>query len=302
MSKNINKNINKADLEKNRKIVLDFIGEEDKKKNTRAIEVKKIVVPDIINAKEPPKKKMANEEDIKKAKASLGLDEKENKEEKKKRTNPLVDKKISEEKPLDENIFVKKPEVKKSFIKKRKSNKKLISEKNKRQKTKKEIFESVKRVKSIKEKIKKDKAVSINNKNSKKINFNIFNRLFFIVILIIGVSLILAYLLYSFLVLNFNNKYLNNFSELIPVPAVISKFGCLDYNSVELIKNKEGDYWENVAIAMALKNLAEKKEVDYRGDIKNLKQILIDKKVMDSDKLEDYLQERINELRIWFLN
>jgi uncharacterized protein with PQ loop repeat len=266
------------EIEKKRKIVLDFIGEEDKNKKN---------IPPDIDLRKPrmkaqkvveDKKNILDNEEMKKAKIYLGLEKNSNKiyekvDVSKDQKIDIIKEAVNESKPIIQEVLPKKTVRKKRAPKKNNKKPKTLKKKNSDFK------------KSLKSK-------KIQSKNKNNIKQNIF--------LIIALA-ILAYLAFSFLALNFNFKNLSNASKYVPVPAVISRAGIINSYSVDIIKAKEGNYQENIFFAIIFKKIAKENGIDYRKNYSELKQSLIDNNIMTSEEIEAYKLEKISNLKILFL-
>lgn len=319
MSNNVDgiKKLNEEEIKKSRKILLDYIGEEDKKKEKS----------------NPAKVNRTFMTAIKKEKAVDGVASKKTAAvsapavlEKIKSIEPAPTQKMekilseAEKKTAREEIKKEeKDEKKESLLKKEKSEK--IQKKTPKKKTvgvKKNASKNRKNKKDPKSakrkktnEIKKSKQLSFNFGIWEKINiyFKVIGKNFFVIFFIFAVSVILFYLIYSFLLLFFglDNKVARLVSEYVPVPAVIADSGYLEYyDYVDLLAeggNDKGEIIEKIILFNLLDKYNISKNQPVEKIISEINNNLLNDEKENPDKLalEEYLDREAANKKAWFL-
>lgn len=309
MPKNIDgiKKLSEKELKKSRKIVLDYIGEEDKmnkKKESGPIKEKLRTIDGIKvkgnkktkkNKTKTAEKVFKNKDFFDELKNSQNNDNKDKKDIKSKlpvtKRKPIKKRKTAKSKELKEKTIKFKKEEKISQNKKRNVNKKKKT-KSKRKKISKRNKKNIKKIFLDNLKYFKNnlydflKELSFKNFSSSLISSSLF----------LASSLLLLYLIFSLLVLRFNLKFsfIEKASSYIPVPAIISKEGIIMYKEYD--KNKDFLSYSEIIV---LNKLIERYNLDI--DITeeeyelNHKEV-IEEKIIDDQEINKLAFMRIKEI------
>jgi hypothetical protein len=308
MPKNIDgiKKLSEKELKKSRKIVLDYIGEEDKmnkKKESGPIKEKLRTIDGIKvkgnkktkkNKTKTAEKVFKNKDFFDELKNSQNNDNKDKKDIKSKlpvtKRKPIKKRKTAKSKELKEKTIKFKKEEKISQNKKRNVNKKKKT-KSKRKKISKRNKKNIKKIFLDNLKYFKNnlydflKELSFKNFSSSLISSSLF----------LASSLLLLYLIFSLLVLRFNLKFsfIEKASSYIPVPAIISKEGIIMYKEYD--KNKDFLSYSEIII---LNKLIEKYDlgIDLEGGYGLEHKEFIEEKIIDDQEINRVAFMRIKEV------
>ncbi len=337
------KKLNEEEIKKSRKILLDYIGEEDRKKARQKIKKsekifsatkrKEMAVDGISVKKEKnqvpniPSETMPMEipavQEEKKVKSIPSEEEKEN-----------LKKEIEKnEQEQEQEVELKKEAEKKAKIKKK--NLVVLKKKEILQKSRQEIKEAKARVEKKKKKIKakrrKIKTTSnsllpklrqTRKKKAKQLSFNFkfldklipffkaISKNFYIIIFSFIIFIIVFYIIHALFLLKFgiDSSFSRKISNIVPVPAVITGNGYLEYfDYKDLTRNISENKKLEVSKKIILLDLIEKYNISENTGAENIVKEINNNFKNDTEinsvniSLEEYLINEVNNKKIWFL-
>lgn len=311
------KKLNKEDLEKSRKIILDYIGEQDKRKSAQAESVfveKPIKIVDGLLKKKPIVtpviKPEPKPEEIKRP-DSLPVIEKE---------KSVVKKELDKIEEIVKPLPKIKIEAKKEKILKHSDEK----EAEKINKVRKKIEEAKVRVERKKKRInnqrrKTEKSKNILKTKAKKKNFlykdikffNVAFKYLFFIPIIVACLTIIFYLIFSWLLLrgNIDNSFTRFIANSLPVPAVITEDGYLEYYYYKDLSDQYNGDEKKLAVTRKMILLGLMDKFNISGNMSNnevllsINQRLINDREKNPEQLnlEDFLNKKMNSYKIIFL-
>jgi hypothetical protein len=331
------KKLNKDEIKKSRKILLDYIGEEDRKvykqlkksekiftntkQNKKAVDG--IAIKKEVSTKEPelPReiipKPIANQAELKKE--NIPSEEEKNiLKNKLKEIEQLEDieyQKKSEKKVLEDKVAIEVQDKKKTLSKKQK----VLRES--RQKIKEAKARVEKKKKKIKAKRKKSKKTN-SKKKLKQLSFKFafldklipFLRLvgnkFYIILFLFIMFVVVFYVIYALLLLKLGveNNFSRFISNIVPVPAIITENGYLEYFDYKDLSNKTlGDKKVEIVKKIIILDLIDRYNISKEMAAENIiseinNNFKTDKNInIENISLEQYLINESNNKKIWFL-